>query len=39
MGHEEVDAPSLQTPKVRLDQALSILTEQQMFLFIAGEFD
>jgi len=34
-----VYAPSVEASEVRLDQALSILTEQQMFLFIAGELD
>jgi len=34
-----VDAPSLETIKIRLDPALSNLTEPQTSLFIAGDLD
>jgi len=36
---EEVDAPSLETFKVRLNEALSNLTELKMSLFIAGRLN
>jgi len=36
---EEVDAPSLELFKVRLDRALSTLVELSVFLFIACKLD
>ena len=39
LSREVVDAPSLQTFKVRLDGALSNLIELWVFLFIAGGLD
>ena len=36
---EVVDAPFLETPKVRLDRALSSLTYLWVSLFPAGELD
>lgn len=36
---EVVDAPSLESFKVRLDKALNNLTQLQMSLFVAGELD
>ena len=35
----EVDTPSLETFKMRLDRALRNLMEQWVSLFIAGELD
>jgi len=39
LPREEVDAPSLQTPNVRLDRALSNLLYLWVSLFIAQQLD